>query len=90
MCWSLETIGVICLDSAIIPIIVLAFGTCFMIIFFIKDIANDLSGLNVSKASSRSFAPSTLQQSQQNDRELKVHFRNIVQSFEDVKELSNK
>lgn len=55
----------------------LAIGICWLVIFFIADIENDLSNLN------------DRENVRQNVQELKVRFCNIIQLFSEVKQLRN-
>lgn len=72
--WLIETVSNCSLALCLVPLMCHTISACWLIISFIKDIAADLEEWNNGSV--------------QNQHELKVRFRNTIQLYSNVKELS--
>ena len=72
---SAQAAGYFCICSNAPPVIGYMIGSCWLFISFIEDITTEFLLLNSSEASSN-----------QNDKEFKENFCNIIQLYSDVKQ----
>lgn len=75
--WPIEYLSVFCSYASLPALMCFTVGSCWLVIAFMTDIMSDLTKLNRVCKNARHDA-----------WELKVRFRNIIQSYSEVKELS--
>lgn len=75
--WPVEYLSVFCAYASLPALMCFAVGSCWLVIAFMADIMSDLAKLNRACKNARHDA-----------WELKVRYRNIIQSYSEVKELS--
>lgn len=78
MALLLESIATFTTNSIVVPSTVFLFGSCFLITYFVEDIATEMFCSNVNKRSDGE------------NKQAKEHFCRIIQDIADAKQLSVK